>query len=285
MPTWMTRTLATVPAAALSAVLWLLLLAAVPPEAAAVLLAVGAAGAVVLWRGAGEGLASRWFLGARRLRSDEAAALAEVMTRLCRARLGPPLVELLIAPGPGIAARGSGRRTVVLTTGLLDAVRDGQVPPEQATAVLAHAAGTVRAGLVRNDLALGWATLPYSALSTAATIVTWPLRRLPAIHAIWRWRVVPVVVAVVQQTSQGLLALAAGTAAIGALSYAVPASQQAWTATLIRAGDQWAADAGYGPALVAFLRRCPATTTTRTRLRTLTAATVQHAPTLGPVKT
>lgn len=277
MPTWLIRTLAAGPPIALSALLWLLVLAAVPAQVALGLLLLAATGTLALWRGAGEGWASRLVPAARRLRSDELAALAPVTTALCGSRLGPPLVELLVTHNDAIAARGSGRRSVVLTSGLLDAVRDGHLPANQAVAVLAHAAGVVRTGLVRHDRLLQWWSLPWSSLGAAVIVMSWPLRRVRAAQALWRWRAVLVVVAVVQQVAQHLLVLAVATAAIGALSYAMPAWQRAWSALLVRTGDRCVVDAGYAQALAAFLRRCPSTEETRTRLRLLAGDPVPAA--------
>lgn len=284
MSTRLTKALAVVPPMAISVVLWFVLLAVLPPQVAVAVADVVVAGALLLVCGAGERGPGRWVMGARRLRAEETAALAEITTRLCRVQLGPPLVELLVTRHPGIAAQGTGRRTVVLTSGLLDAVRDGVLPPEQATAVLAHAAGVVRSGLVRSDLALRWVTLPYAALAAVATVVSWPLRRVGVVRVVWRWRAVLIAVAGVQQASQGRYVLAAVIVGIGALSYAVPAWQRAWSALLVRTGDRCVVDVGYDTALTAFLRRCPATDATRTRLRALTVATGQPVPVLGLVR-
>jgi len=49
----------------------------------------------------------------------------------------------------------------VVSAGLVGAVRDGQLPVDQAAAVLGHGAGVVLSGVVRSDPALAFWTLPW----------------------------------------------------------------------------------------------------------------------------
>jgi hypothetical protein len=76
--------------------------------------------------------------------------------------------------------------------------------------------------------------------------------------------------------------LAVTIAAIGVFSHALPVWERRWHVLLVRAGDDGVACAGLGDDLVAFLRTCPRTDTTRARLRALVPSGAQR-PALGLV--
>lgn len=84
-----------------------------------------------------------------------------------------------------IAAGGAGRRTVVVSAGLVAAVRDRQLPVDQAAAVLGHGAGVVLSGAVRSDPALEFWTLPWQALHGLGEGLSRAFRWLPLV----RWAV------------------------------------------------------------------------------------------------
>lgn len=282
MPVWVVKALAVGPGVVVSVVVVALTLAAAPaPTAAAVALVlagvVSAAG-----NGAWEGPAAAIVLGARRLRPSERDELAAVLTQLCRVGLGPPLVELRVRQSRVIGAIGAGRRTVVVSTGLIEAVVLGELPSRQAAAVVAHSAVLVREGLTRADLLIGCTSAPWRATrATVRAVSSWG-RRLPFTQAAWRLRVVVVDVAVVQAVQVGRVGLAVTIAAIGAFSYALPVWERRWHDLLVRAGDEGVARAGFGDGLVAFLRMCPRTDAARARLRALVPSGTQR-PSLGPV--
>lgn len=282
MPVWAVKALAVGPGVVVSVVVVALTLAAAPAPiatGAALVLAgvISAAG-----RSAWEGPAAAVVMGARRLRPSERDGLAAVLTQLCRLGLGPPLVDLRVKRSRVIGAIGAGRRTVVVSTGLIEAVVLGDLPSRQATAVVAHSAVLVREGLTRADLLIGCVSAPWRATrATVRAVSSWG-RRLPFTQAAWQLRVVVVAVAVVQAVQVGRVGLAVTIAAIGAFSYALPVRERRWHDLLVRAGDGGVARASFGDGLVAFLRTCPRTDATKARLRALVPPGTQR-PALGLV--
>jgi hypothetical protein len=283
MPVWVVKALAVGPGMVVSVVVVALTLAAAPAPVAAgaglVLAGVLAASGL----GAAEGPAAAVLLGARRLRPSERDELAGVLTQLCRAGLGPPLVELRMQRSPAIGALGTGRRTVVVSTGLIRAVALGDLPSGQAAAVVAHAAALVCEGRTRADLLINCVSTPWRVMRATVHTISGQGRRLPLARAAWRLRVVVVTVAVVQATQAGQVGLGVTIAAIGAISYAQPRWERRWHDLLVRSGDEGVARADLGDGLVAFLRACPRTEETRARLRALVAADRQR-PALGLVR-
>ena len=163
---------------------------------------------------------------------------------------------------------------MIVSAGLLEAMADQALAPDQAAAVMAHAAVLVRRGWVRHDVLItGWA-LPWQLLrAVAETAAAAGRRRLPLTALAWRLRFVVGTVAVVQLLQQGQPGLGAFTAAVIAGSYAIPVAERAWQARMVAAGDEGLAAAGLAPAMAAFLRRCPPTVPIRARIRVLDAAT------------
>lgn len=282
MPRWGSKVLAVGPGLAIGTVVIWMVGAVLPPAAGAVLFVGAVAVTTALAFGVAEGPAVAVLSPARRLRPHERTDLAPVLTLLCRAGLGPPVIDIRVRRGRAIGAAGTGRRTAVVTTGLLEAVADGDLPPEQAAAVIAHAATLVRAGLVRSDPLIGCWSLPWDLLHATAEAVARSGRQLPLTTLAWRLRAVVITGATIQSVQQGHPRLAALIAAIGAVSYAMPLWQRNWKTLLITAGDRGLSQAGFAPAMAAFLRRCPATDTTRARLRALHVAE-RPAPVLGLV--
>ena len=192
MPRWGVKMLAVSPGLVISAVALLLVQALLPPAvgAASFIAAVGLAALVSLDRL--EGAAAAALLDARQPRPDDRSDLAPALMLLCQARLEPPIIDIRVGRGHPIGAAGIGRRTVVVTTGLLKAVADGGLPPEQAAAVMAHGATLVRAGLVRHDLLIAWLSLPWQKLHTIADTVARHGRQLPLTVIAWRLRAIVV---------------------------------------------------------------------------------------------
>ena len=271
MQPWLIKTWAVGPGLATSAVLLGLVLAALPAPfalgAAAVIVGVLlAAGAAV-----SEGPAVRVLWATRPLRADERDDLAVVLTLLCRAGLGPPVIDLRVRPGRAVAAAGTGRRSVVLTAELVQAVAAHRLPTEQAVAVLVHTATVVRSRQVRWDPVIACASLPWNGLRVLARVVSARPQRLPLVALAWRARWIVLSVAVTQAASERQVGLALTTAVLGVVSYALAPGERRWHEHLCRIGDAGVVKAGYGDALAAFLSRTDHSPATRARVRTLSA--------------
>ena len=221
---WASKAAAVAPALVVSTVATSMVGSVLAPLAGAALFVGGLLVAVVLLFGRWESAAARLLLMSRPARPQELDDLAPALTLLCRAGQGPPLIDLRVrANDASVAAGGMGRRTVVISHGLLEAVVDGgALPQEQAAAVIGHAAAITRAGWVRSDAAIAFWSLPWQILAAVVTTVTRVGRRLPLTALGWRLRGVVIGIAVVQSTTQGQPALAAVIGALGLTSYAMP---------------------------------------------------------------
>lgn len=282
MPTWMVKALAVGPGLVVSAALTLVGLAALPGAAGAGVAILGVGVLAVLAAGWGEGAIVRVLWGARRLREPERDNLVEVLTWLCRVGLGPPLIELRVRRSREVDAFGAGRRTVVVTSALLNAVADGDLRPPQVAALVAHAAVLVRTGLLRSDPVLACASLPWHTMRLLGALAGRALAGIPLVPTAWRGRWVVIGVAVVQAVQARQQGLAAILATLGIVSYALPVWERRWRQLLVRSGDAGAAEAGLAEDLASVLRRCRPTDETRERLRTLTPG--EHRATLGLVR-
>lgn len=253
-----------------------------PTLAAWLLITAGPMVAVGLLLGAGERTACQILLGARRLTPTELKALAPAVAILSRNRLGPPFIELAGHTRSTVAvhAHGVGRRTVILSAGLVRAARLQQLPPQEIAAVIAHSATSVRARAVRHDLVLRYWALPWKVACLAVVGIgrcLWPLR--PVLSAGWALRALPAIVAAVQSAQQGYPAIAVAIVTLLVVTYAHPWAERAWARHLEDLGDQGVIDAGFAGPLADFLSRLPPTV----RLDERTYRLDQHreAPSLG----
>ena len=272
MTRWVTKALAVAPGVVVSTAVTLVVGPLLNPIAGFVLFFGGLFTAVLLLLGVGEGIAARLLMLSRPIRPDEQALLAPALTTLCRVGLGPPLIQLRVREKqPAIWAAGMGRRTVVISTGLLEALTDRVLPQDQAAAVTGHAAALTRGDWVRSGAGLAFWSLPWQLLRAVAMVVAGVARGLPMVSFAWRMRFVVIGIAVVQNIQAGLPWLAVLIGAIGAVSYAMPVWERRWQQMMLHAGDRALVKAGLAAPWVAFLRRCPRTESTRSRLQTLEA--------------
>ncbi|AXH95953.1 hypothetical protein DV701_07270 [Ornithinimicrobium avium] len=102
----------------------------------------------------GERWLARVFLRARAHRLHQRHALAPVAQVLLRHGVPPQQLELLVGPCQQVDVTALGRRTVVVSKGLVDALWSGQRRPQQAAALIAHEVGVMRSGLTRHDPAM-----------------------------------------------------------------------------------------------------------------------------------
>lgn len=284
-----TKVMAYAPGVLLSTVLTMVVGAVLPALVGWVVFVGGLVTAVVLLCGVGEPVAVRVFFRARRLTAAEDAALAPAAVLLCQRGLGPPLVDLWVEAGSGqVAARGVGRRSVVVSGGLVAAVRNGQLPLDQAAAILAHAAGVVRAGATRSDPALLFWTMPWQVLrglsQGLARVSSW----LPLVGSVWRLRFVLGVIVAVQSWHEGTTAArAAGGLAVVvvAVSYLTPRWESAWATVVCDLGDEQVREAEMGAPLCRFLRRCSSSPAIFERIHRLQAGSNLSRPALAVVAT
>lgn len=265
------KVLAYGPAVVVSIVLTFVVGAVLPATVALALFVGGAATMVALLLGAGEAPAVRILFRARGLSSAEAAALAPAVALLCQHGVDMDALRLRVQDGVvPIAAVGTGRRTVVVSAGLVAAVRDRQLPVEQAAAVLCHGAGVVLSGAVRSDPALEFWTLPWHAIRGLAEGVSRVLRWVPLVRWAWKGRFVLTAIAAVQAGAARQLLVAAVIGLVGALSYLVGVWERAWAATIREFGDEQVRRAGLAEALSRFLLRCSSSPEVHERVHALT---------------
>lgn len=154
--------------------------------------------------------------------------------------------------------------------------------------MIAHAAGLVRVGAVRSELAHELWTIPWRFLRGLGRAVADAGGRLPLVALMWRTRFVAGLVALGQGITAGQPeTVAAGTlsAVVVALSYLVPRWERAWPARLQSLGDEHLARVGLAPALAGFLLRQSRSAATFERVHALEAAHASSGPPSTPVRT
>jgi Zn-dependent protease with chaperone function len=265
------QALARSPGLVVSTVLTCMVGALLPSLPGLALFVSGLALTVVLCAGGLERPAVRLLGRARVLSEAEAAALAPVIALLCQKGLGPPAVELYARDGEvGISAGAAGRRSVVVSAGLLRSAQLGQLPADQAAGVIAAAVAQIRLGQTRFDIAVEFWTIPWQlvravCLAIAKTVGLFPLTRFA-----WRIRFVVGAVAVAQSVADGRITGGLVVAVFIALTYLAPRWQRQWDKRSQDDSDRFMADHELGNALGQFLRRCPPEPRTLERIHSLT---------------
>ncbi|GIG21142.1 hypothetical protein Cch01nite_18660 [Cellulomonas chitinilytica] len=263
------KVLAVSPGVLFSVAVASVVLPALPDVVAAALFYGGVVVGSLSITGAGERATAALVLRAHSLAPEQQETLASTLTLVCRAGLGPPLVEVRIRRSAGPAACAFGRRTVVVTSGLIDALEDGDMTADEAAAVIVHASTLVRTGLVRFDPLLTLSSAPWLILGALVQRVAAAARHVPGARRAWQLRALLVAVAIYQAAAVGHLLVAGALAALGFVSYAMPVWTSRWRTTLLVAGDDGVASAGLAGPMLALLRRCPPSHETRTRRRRL----------------
>jgi len=272
----MSQALARSPGLLVSTVLTCMVGALLPPLPGLTLFVGGLVLTVVLCAGGLEGPAVRLLGRARVLSEAEAAALAPAIALLCQRGLGPPAVEFYARDGKvGISAGAAGRRSVVVSAGLVQAVQQGHLPADQAAGVIAAAVGRIRLGQTRFDVAVEFWTIPWQlvravALAIAKTVGLFPLTRMA-----WRIRFVVSAVAVAQSVADDRIADGLVVAVFIALTYLAPQWQRLWDVRSQDDSDRFVADHELGDALGQFLRRCQPERRTLERVHRLTGPGVR----------
>jgi hypothetical protein len=269
------QALARAPSLFVSTVLTCMVGALLPPLAGLALFVGGLALMVVLCAGGLERPAI-WLLGARALSEAQAAGLAPAIGLLCRNGLGPPAVELYVRAGQvGISAGAAGRRSVVVSAGLVRACQLGRLPADQAAAVIAAAVGRIRLGQTRFDLAVGFWTIPWQLLRAACLPIAQSVALFPLTAFAWQVRFVVTTIAVVQSVAEGRTASGVIVAVFITLTYLTPWWQRRWDRRSQDDSDRFVAGHELGDELARFLRRLPPEPRTLERIHRLTGPVVR----------
>ncbi len=275
----MSQALARSPGLAVSTVLTCVVGALLAPLAGLALFVGGLALTVVLCAGGLERPAVRLLGRARALTETEAAALAPAMTLLCQKGLGPPVVDLYARDGEvGIGAGAAGRRSVVVSAGLLQAAQLGELPADQAAGVIAGAVGRIRLGQTRFDVAVEFWTVPWQLVHALCLAIAKPVGLFPLTQFAWRIRFVMATVAVAQSVADGRIAAGAVVSIFIALTYLAPRWQRRWDIRSQDDSDRFVAAHKLGDALGRFLCRCPPEPRTLERINRLIGPVLRRSP-------
>ena len=272
----MSQALARSPSLVVSTVLTCMVGALLPSLPGLALFVGGLALTVVLCAGGLERTAVRLLGRARVLREVETAALAPAITMLCQKGLGPPAVELYARDGEvGISAGAAGRRSVVVSAGLLRSAQLGQLPADQAAAVIAAAVGRIRLGQTRFDIAVEFWTIPWQLVRAVCLVIAKMVSLFPLAEFAWRIRLVVGAVAVAQSVADARIAGGLVVAVSITLTYLAPEWRRQWDKRSQDDSDRFVADHELGDALGRFLRRCPPEPRTLERIHRLPGPAVR----------
>jgi Zn-dependent protease with chaperone function len=272
----MSQALARSPGLVVSTVLTCMVGVLLPPLPGLMLFVVGLALMAVLCAGGLERLAVRLLGRARVLSEAEVAALTPAIVLLCQKGLGPPTVDLYTRDSEvGISAGAAGRRSIVVSVGLLKAAQLSQLPPDQAAAVIAAAVGRIRLGQTRFDVAVEFWTIPWQLVYAVSLGIAKIVGLFPLTRFAWRIRFVVGAVAVVQSVIDGRIAAGLVVAVFIALTYLAPQWQRQWDTRSQYESDRFVADHDLGNPLGQFLRRCPPQPRTIERIHRVTGPLVR----------
>ena len=279
------KVLAVAPGIVVSWLLAVMVVPLLPPPWFAASVAVWLAVLVALGCGGGESLAVRAMFRVRRLDEFETSRLAPVLTVLSGRGLGPPVMQLWVQPTtPWVSTRGVGRRSVIVSAGLVQAVIDGRIPTNQAAALLGHSACVIRSGDTRRDVAIAFSMLPYTALRGVASLVVRLFGGMALVGAAWALRFIVGGVAVAQSVAQGHPWFALLTGSIVTASYLVPRWERAWAPRMDRDGDDLLVAHGLGPDLAQYLRSRTQDRRTMIRVDRLLGGPASQSPRLVIVR-
>ncbi|MFC6695643.1 hypothetical protein [Nocardioides daphniae] len=148
-----------------------------------------------------------------------------------------------------------GRRTVVVSPGLVDATYRGGVTGAEAAAALAHAVGRHRALRPRVELAVLAATTPWRLIVATFLGIGRAFAWLRFMRLAWTLRGVVGVICVVQSMVEGRAWAGLLGGAVIALTYLVPAAGRRIDLRTEAEADQFVLGLGLGPVLAGLLRR------------------------------
>lgn len=173
-----------------------------------------------------------------------------------------------------------GRRTVVVSPGLVDATYRGGVTGAEAAAALAHAVGRHRALRPRLELAVLAATTPWRLIVATFRGIGRAFAWLPFMRLAWTLRGVVGVICVVQSVAEGRAWAGLLGGVVIALTYLVPAAGRRIDLRTEAEAGQFVLGLGLGPVLAGLLRRYGHPMTLERMQRLETAAEQPQRPRL-----
>lgn len=245
------------PAALVSFVLFMVVVALAPPLLAMALVVAVTALLVVLAAGRLEEPAVEMLTGSRAATPGEKQVMATVFDRLSGVGIVDRQVLLVRrrqrASTPAVTVLG--RRSLVLTPGLIEALYRGWVSAEEVVALVAQAVAARRAHRPRAELAALVVTSPWRLVVALFRGVGLAFAWLPFMSLAWALRGVVAVICVAQSLVEGRAAPGLLGGVVIALTYLVPAAGRALHTRTEAMGDQFVVDHGLGGVLARFLTR------------------------------
>jgi len=213
--------------------------AVLSPLPGLVLFTLGMVFGCLLLVGRMEPLVVRVVFGGAPLTAADHRALGPVLAVLSSHGLGPPTVRFWVRHGsPSDGPISVGRRSVLVSRGLIAAISSGEVSVEPAAMLLARPAGLVRGGAMRGDLFIRFWTLPWVFLTYGMVRAARGFGVLPLVRMTWNARWLLTVVAAAQAMAESHVALAGLVVGVGAISYAWPRWVRTWQAECRALGDE-----------------------------------------------
>lgn len=148
-----------------------------------------------------------------------------------------------------------GRRTVVVSPGLVEATYRGGVTGAEVAAALAHAVGRRQAIQPRLELAVLAATTPWRLMVATVRGVGRAFAWVPFMRLAWTLRCVVGVICVVQSIAEDRAWAGVLGGAVIALTYLVPAAARRIELHTEAEADQFVLSVDLGPVLAGLLRR------------------------------
>ena len=180
--------------------------------------------------------------GGTPLAAEDHRALGPALAVLSSHGLGPPRVRFWVRHGSATdGVITVGRRSVLVSRGLISAISSGEVGVESAAMLLAQAAGLVRGGATRGDLFIRFWALPWLCLTSGMVRAARGFGVLPLVRMTWKARWLLTVVAAAQAMAESHVALAGLVVGIGGISYLWPRWVRAWQTECQVLGDEAAA--------------------------------------------
>mgnify|MGYP001349767671 CR=1 FL=1 len=177
--------------------------------------------------------------GGTPLAAEDHRALGPALAVLSSHGLGPPRVRFWVRHGSATdGVITVGRRSVLVSRGLIAAISSGELNVERAAMLLAPAAGLVRGGATRGDLFIRFWTLPWVLLTYAMVRAARGFGVLLLVRMTWKARWLLTMVAAAQAMAESHVALTGLVVGIGAISYLWPRWVRAWQTECQVLGDE-----------------------------------------------